>query len=275
MHRTQVEAPFLKLLVYGQPGSTKTRTVATAAWDERTDPVLMLDVSGNPQSIRMYSRKPDMVSLDALSDLNEPYDFLVNGQDPEHPFAKEFNLQPPYRTVIVDGITEVQRHSIRTVTGSVRLGPGDVPGRVDRQHYGAVLGQMINFADLFFSLEMNVVMTALEWARQDNTGITSFVPLLWGQAVDQVPAYALMVGRMVHRNKIDNILKAQDDNLMKDETVSVMMITPGGRYYAKDQYLTGYDYFINPTIKTILDCIQEAGKQPNPNTLQGEPDAQD
>lgn len=266
MHKTSLDASLLKLMVYGQPGSTKTRTVATAASDERTAPVLQLDVGGNPQSIRMYEKKPDIVTLDSLSDLNEPYDFLVNGQDPNHPFALDFGLHPPYKTVIIDGVTEVQRHSIRFVTGASGIGPGSIPGRMERQHYGAVLGQMLNFADLYYALEMNVIMTALEWGRQDSTNVTSFMPLLWGQSVDQVPAYALMVGRMVHRNRVDKVLIAADDNLSKDETVSVMMITPGGRFYAKDQYITGYDYLINPTISMVMDIIQNPiSQQPNPN----------
>lgn len=265
MRKPDLRVPYLKALWYGQPGSTKTRTAATACDDPRTAPVLWLDVMGNPQSIRMNKNQPDMISLDSLGDLNEPFDFLINGQDPNHPLAKDFDLHPPYKTVVVDGITEIQRYSIRRVTGTTKIGPGDIPNKVERQHFGAILQQMLNFADLFYKLDMNVIFTALEWARDDG-GSTIYVPNLMGQAVEQVPAYALLVGRMVTRNKVDKVLIAQDDTLRADETVSVMLVTPGGRYYAKDQYLMGVDYFVNPTVSDLLDAIQKSGEVRQPNT---------
>ena len=258
MHRPDLDMPYLKLLMYGAPGSGKTWTSATAAECPEAGPALMLSASGNPQSVRPMKIKPDIIELEKLTDLNEPYDFLVGGQQPDHPFCKAFELNPPYKTIIVDGISEVQRFSVRTVTGGANsfFEPGNIPPKMERQHHGAVLGQMLNFANLYFGLDMNVIMTCLEWSRQDGiNGPINYSPLLWGQSVDQVPGFALMVGRIMRAKAIPAAWKALDQRLAGPEVISVLFTVEGERYYAKDQYNTGTLFFINPTIGDVLDAI--------------------
>ena len=258
MHRPNLDSPYLKLMIYGAPGSGKTWTSATAAQCEEASPVLMLSAAGNPQSIRSLDKKPDIISLEQLTDLNEPYDFLAFGQSPDHPFCRAFGLRPPYKTIIIDSISEVQRFSVRTVTGGGYIEPGNIPPKMERQHHGAVLGQMLNMANLFYSLEMNVIMTCLEWARQESVnGAVTYTPLLWGQSVDQVPSYALMVGRVVKSRAIPSAWKAIDERLAGDGVINAMFVVEGERYYAKDQYNTDTLYFLNPTIRDILAAIAQ------------------
>lgn len=247
--------PYLRMLLYGKPGSTKTRTAATAALDERTAPVLLLNAAGNPIAIRDYKPAPDVINIEDLKDVNAPYDWIRKGQPETHPFCKEFDLEPPYRTLIVDQLTDVQRLSFAHVTGNKNLAPGDHPARVQRQHFGAVLGQMVNFAKLYYSLPVHVIMTCLEKTTvNEATGAVSYSPLLWGQSDTEVPGYAYIVARLMHRSVLPNkALKIIED--VDANTVSVAFFTPGGTFYAKDQYGALGDWMAAPTLTKMVDKI--------------------
>lgn len=252
--------PYLRILLYGKPGSTKTRTAATAALDERTAPALLLNAAGNPIAIRDYSPAPDVINIEELKDVNAPYDWIRSGQPKTHRFCKEFDLNPPYKTIIVDQLTDVQRMSFAQVTGNKSLGPGDHPDRVQRQHFGSVLGQMVNFAKLYYSLPVHVIMTCLEKTIvNEATGAVSYAPLLWGQSDTEVPGYAYVVARLMHRSVVPKrALKIVED--VDENTVSVAFFTPGGTFYAKDQYGALGDWMVSPSIPKMVDLIFQNNK---------------
>lgn len=258
--------PLIKALFYGQPGSGKTRTASTAALDERLSPVLMLEQGGNPISIRSYEKAPDIVQMSSLSDFNPFYEWIAAGQNPDHEVCKLFGLNPPYRTLVIDSITEVQRMSFGTVIGTTKVGPGTIPATAEIQHFNKVLAQMVTFARLFLSLPMNVILTSLERDDKDeSTGTIMHKPLLWGQSAGEVSGYAFLVARLVHRARLDNKtrmdaqraieLKIVEDPIT-DKTVSVALFQPTGKYIAKDQYGALGPFMADPTMTKILDKIQ-------------------
>lgn len=270
-HRTVPTVPdYLKILFYGQPGSTKTRTSATAAADPRTSPCLMLEAAGNPHSIRDYDQKPDVITMESLTDYNEPYNWLAAGQRKDHPFVQKFQLNPPYKSLIVDGLTEIQRMSFNLQTGSTKIGPGSFPGKVQIQHFGTVLAQMINFTKLYFSLPMHVIITSLERQDKDDlTGSIKYCPYLWGQSKTEVGGYAYIVARLTHvailTNENKKFLKAIE-NTTDGNVTSVALFKPTGKYDAKDQYgmrdESGnlIDFMVNPSITKMLDAIYGTNK---------------
>lgn len=247
--------PYLRMLFYGKPGSTKTRTAATAALDERTGPVLLLNAAGNPIAIRDYDPAPDVINIEELKDVNAPYDWIRNGQLKTHKFCKDFDLSPPYKTLIVDQLTDVQRLSFAQVTGNKNLSPGDHPAGTTMRQFGSVLGQMVNFAKLYYSLPIHVIMTCLEKTiKNDATGAVSYAPLLWGQSDTEVPGYAYVVARLMHRSVLPNrALKIIED--VDENTVSVAFFTPGGTFYAKDQYGALGDWMAAPSLTKMVDLI--------------------
>lgn len=263
MKRTEVtNIKRLKVLLYGLPGSTKTRTACTAALDPRTSPVLLLNAAGNPVSLMDYAAVPDVLTLESLADLNEPFDWLYRGQPADSTFVKRYDLHPPYQTVILDSITEIQRMSFRSQTGFV--GPGSFPAKVERQHFYNTLGQMINLASLFYSLPYHVILTALERdERDEQSGTVHYGPLLWGQSDKEVGAYAYIVARMIHRaaltDQVAKKLLAEAEDPINKEVVSVALFTPSGKYQAKDQTGKLGDYMVNPTITKMLDAIEGSG----------------
>lgn len=251
------EEPFGKFLFYGLPGSGKTRLAGTAALDDRSWPALWVDIAGNPMSIRDYTRQPDIIRIEGLAECNPIYNWLAQGQDPNHVFAQSMGLgqNGPYKTVVIDQLTELQRLSFNLQTGSDNVGPGSFPNRVERQHFGNVLAQMVRFANLFYALPMHVIINVQEKMDKDEiTGSISVRPFLWGQSDTEVGSYAYVVGRLVSRSVISGAaLKIMED--VDDNTTSVALFAPSAKYVAKDQYGKLPSYMADPSMSRILDCI--------------------
>jgi hypothetical protein len=267
MSKDDLRTPYLKLMLYGQPGSTKTRTSGTAALDERSAPCLMLSSAGNPESIKDYDPLPDIIVMEELKDYNLWYEWLSMGQPADKKIVEEFDLHPPYKSLVIDGMTEIQRFSFDVVIGNKdKVGPGDIPAAAQIQHFGRVLGQMVTFTRLFFALPMHVIITSLERVDNDqNTGGFEYKPLLWGQSAGEVPGYALAVARLVHRARIDYkmtkaITEASASGILEDtltqDTTAVALFKPSGKYVAKDQYGSIGAFMLDPTVAKILDRIQ-------------------
>lgn len=248
---------YLRLLLYGEPGSTKTRTAATAALDERTSPVLMLNAGGNPISFRDYPTMPDVLEIEELKDLNPVYNWLINGQRPSDPIVDKFQLTPGYKTVILDSMTDLQRMSLGKVSGSDDLLPGDMPPDNDYRYFGKVLSQMVKVAMWFYErLQLNVIMTALEHSdKNEATGTITYKPLIWGQSSVEVAGYAYIVARMVHRTRIGDKAGMREDAVSQNAT-SVALFKPSGIYVAKDQTGRLGNGMTDPTITKILDKIE-------------------
>ena len=247
--------PYLRVLFYGDPGSTKTRTSSTAVFDDRTYPTLMLGAANNPLAIRDYKKLPDIIKLETVKDLNDPYDWLQRGQPKDDPLVKAMDLHPPYKCVIIDGITEIQRFSFNAQTGAVKLGPGDFPEKATYNHFGMVLGQMIQMARYYLDLPMHVILTSLEKQDKDEvTGLIKYAPLLWGQSDKEVGGYAYVVGRLMHLSMMaDRSQKLME--LADATTTSVALFKPSAKYVAKDQYGVLGDFMVNPSIPKILELV--------------------
>jgi hypothetical protein len=264
-----LQSPFLKALLYGQPGSTKTRTSATACFDEEFAPVLMLESAGNPLSLRDYDPAPTIFSMERLKDYNSVYDFLLTGQQKNHPFRKmcsdaDVPLEDYYRTVILDGTTQIQRFAFDVVVPGTDVPPGDIPAAYEYQHFNRVLGTMINFTEKFIrTLDMHVILTALEDEHQEKSGETKIRPLLWGQSRGEICGYAYLVMRLCPTSTIDSKSKSAlaTDLEMAKKAHTVGFVKATNTFYAKDQYgMRDEDgnimsYMFDPSISKIWDSV--------------------
>jgi hypothetical protein len=258
----------LRLLVYGKPGKGKTRFAGTAATDERSAPVLWVDAGGNPITLTHLGLKADdprvtLLAIEKLSDLAEIYNWLrgTNGapaQDPRHIYALENGLKPPYRTLVFDGITHMQRLSFDAIMKTEDLSPGLTPPKPEWGHYRSVLGQMIGIASKFYTLRMHVIVTALEHPEMrflvpgDNqTAYTYYEPLLAGQSVDEFPGWALNVGRMALASTYpEQVITANNAR----DAYSMLQFQATRYVDAKDQHNFG-PYHADPSVKKLLDIM--------------------
>jgi hypothetical protein len=243
------------MLMYGLPGSYKTRTAYTAALDKRTAPVLSLNCAGNPVSTRDYTSRPDIINMEDLEDFNDPFDWITAGQSPTSVLAKQFDLHPPYKTLIIDQITETQRMYFDRVMGVTRgkLKVAEVPIKREWDHYNTVLQSMIKFSRWHFDLPINVIMIAQE--RESNTEEGRPIgPLLEGQSFQEVTSYAELLVRIQVVPHCDTAIRKL---LEKDHpgATHVMWLKPNNKYMAKNQYGGDTSYIINPTLTTLLDKI--------------------
>ena len=252
------DALFFKLMGYGLPGSGKTRFCGSAAMDDRTAPVLHIDAAGNPLVLRKNEARPDILRLTNLKELNHIYTFLAQGQDASHPLVREHGLRTDYKSVVFDGVTEIQRFGFGQLTGSERLGPGEMPKGVEIQQFGSSLRMMTNFAQKFFELDMHVFITALEREDQDNTtGMISYKPLLSGQTAGEVPGYAYVLARFAHVGRVQRRDLKDVNSTLADvaDSTNIMFLKPTERIMAKDQLGIGSDYMFDPTVTKVFDAL--------------------
>lgn len=251
---------YLRLLLYGRPGSGKTRTAATAALDPRMAPALMLDAAANPLSLRDYTDAPDIIRMDMLEDFNMPYDWIRRGQPKEHPLTKQFNLRPPYKTIIIDQLTQWQRMffaKAMNYADNPKYGPGDIVPKREWDHYNKVLYSMVNAVSLYCSLPVHVIMVAQESNKDPSStdGVVSMA--LEGQSAIEIGSYVYAIGRIVPRARVgDQIVKKIEEATKSNEKAAVVVFwTTWGGYDAKDQYGTLGQFMVNPTMTMVYDRV--------------------
>ena len=255
----------LKLFAYGAAGAGKTTLFSTALDDVRTKSMLWLNCGGNPESIRTRPDLPPILTIEQISDLNPIYDWLVAGQPipvdgdgkRPHPFVvmcgdMGIELSPPYNTVVFDGLTEFQRIAVNEVAGNKSKGPGDKLEKTSLPEWGEALNRLVHVTRLMFNLPMNVLFSCLEDDRSNPDGIVKTIPWLWGQARDEVPAYALCVGRVVRTAKITTAA----ERAKMVGAYSTLYIDQVGQFDAKQQYVQhGPAFIAEPTITKLLDAL--------------------
>lgn len=243
------EVPFLKAMFYGDPGVGKTTLIGTACDDERLAPVLYMNVKGNPQVLRHNENRPDVITIHKIEDFNSPYEWLSEGQKPDATFCKENNLHPPYKTIVVDCLTEVQRHVVRKVSGGERIKPGTLMPLLGRQGFGQLLGTMLNWGNYYLELPYNIILVTHESHKEDG----SITPLLWGQSGNELASVTLLVGRLI-------TAMAMPANLKKEvgtDAFNVLQTVATHNIFAKDQYGLGKKYIADPTMTKVMDLIEQ------------------
>jgi hypothetical protein len=281
MRRVNPKNEPLRVLFYGIPGSTKTRTACTACDDPRTAPVLLLEMAANIISIRDYKNQPDVIHIDSMEDFNGIYTWLKAGQPADSEFCKSMDLRPPYRTLIIDQLTDLQRMVANKATGNLSTfeKAGVMPEAAQIQHFGQILNYMVKFTILFYGLPMHVIVNCQERQDKDETtGGIMAMPFLWGQSSTEVGSYAFLVSRLVHRNVVSNIATMKlAIGEMPESATSVALLRPSGKYVAKDQYGMRnpkgelLSFMVDPSIPKMLDLIYGPGQGPTgelpPTTL--------
>ena len=254
--RFKHEQAKFKAMIYGQAGTGKTRLSATAALDDRLAPALMLEAFGNPISLGDYEKIPDIITLEDLGDFNPVYEWIEKGQDPNAEYAKEMDLNPPYKTLIVDGLTEVQRFVMRQIRNEKLLHPGTLVNPLDWPGFNRLLGTMLNWAVHYVALDMNVILTSLEKGATEKDKIK---PLLWGQSGLEMCGYVHQVIRLTTQLAAPKaLLRDKDDPVRPKITNNVAMFRETATYYAKDQYGITSHHMTDPTLTKILDLIERS-----------------
>ena len=167
----------LKILIYGGPGSGKTRLSATTS-----DPDATLILSAEAGLISLVDHDIDYVEILRLDDLRRAYTWLAENQS-----------QPKYKHIVLDSLSEI---------AEVILANEKAESRDPRKAYGEMADRVMTLCKQFRNLlSYNVYFLTKIERGQDENGTTIFQPSLPGRKLgpglpyifDEV--FALRVGK--------------------------------------------------------------------------------
>lgn len=234
--------PFLNLLIYGEPGVGKTLLASTAEDHTDTGPVLHIDIEGGLVTVRKR-KNYSAVSARNIDKVEQTHDALDIA-------LRDGNC--PYKTVILDNISEFQKLDMRYVMADAKAKAKD-PDRVDldvpsQREWGKSGERMRRIIRGFRDLPIHTI--AIAWMgseHDDNTNITSYYPLLPGKLRGEVPGYFDIVGR----------LTAKTSNNGADIS-RALQVTATNRVIAKDRTNSLGGLIENPTIPLMWELINES-----------------
>ena len=210
----------LNMLVYGDPGVGKTRLAGSACIVPEMSPVLLLDFEGG--------------TLSLAGDYNA-VDVWPDPKDERRPTWKDIDklygqlyAKNPYRTIILDSITEVQKFCLSEIMKQVVQGnPDRDPDIASLREWGKQSEQLRRLVRALRDLPCNTIFTALRHDEKDDKGnLIKTRPALPGQLKGEVAGYVDIVVYMYQKEF------AQGPN----RTMKTLLLTQGTeKQIAKDR----------------------------------------
>lgn len=171
------QATTINMIIFGDSGVGKTVLAASASLVPEMSPVLLIDVEGGILSLRHRYPKLAVRRVTSFVEIQTMYDALFKGG---HPF----------KTVIIDSITETQKFGMyhimeRTVAKEPDRDP-DLPGIGE---WGKSSEQTRKLIRAWRDLPgVNTIFTALATDSKSKMGVTTTLPDLPGKSAAQAPA---------------------------------------------------------------------------------------
>jgi hypothetical protein len=212
------------MLVYGDSGIGKTTLLGSADDAPLLRPMLLIDVEGGTESLRLRYPDTDIVRVESWPQMQEVYNELHRAKH-------------KYRTVGVDSLTEIQKLNMYWImqellknNEATRVDP-DVPSM---REWGKNLEQMRKFVRAFRDLKMNTIFTAL--AKEDKDGQSGAIklrPNLSGKLAQEIPAFLDVVGYYYSKEVVEEgetlsirclLTQATERHIAKDRTGRLPMV---------------------------------------------------
>jgi phage nucleotide-binding protein len=225
----------LKILEFGQTGAGKTHFLGTAADSPLTSPVLIIDVEGGTTTLH---DKPtiDVVQVRTMKQIQN--------------LADELHKRPKYyKTVGLDGITELQQLDMREVMQAQYEAKPEttdlyVPSPREWGKSGSRVKEILRYLK---DLPCHVIVTALQREEQLNNGTIKFVPDIPGQLKSQLPGFFDIVG----------YLRAVDSKV-EGEIIRTMQFAQSPRVVAKDRTRALPPLLEDPTVPGMWAFITDS-----------------
>lgn len=169
--------PYVNLLIYGESGVGKTVLAGSSCLVPALDPVIFLNIEGGTLSLRKRYPEVRTVRCKTYADIVRVHGVLRSGK---HPF----------KTVVVDSLTEAQKFSMagimRATTEKDSDRDPDLPGIGE---WGKNIEQLRKLVRAFRDLPMNTIFTALAMTEKDKKGNTTIKPQMSGKLSSEVAGF--------------------------------------------------------------------------------------
>jgi hypothetical protein len=168
--------------VYGDPGVGKTMLCGSALAVPEMNPVLFVDVEGGTLSLRSKYPNVDVVRVNSFDDVQKVYDDLYKGKT-------------PYKTVVIDSLTEMQKFSMYGIMEKVfKKDPDRDPDLPGIGEWGKNTEQIRRMVRAFRDLPMNCLFTCLAMDNRDpKTGVVTIKPSLSAKLSNEVSGFVDIV----------------------------------------------------------------------------------
>jgi phage nucleotide-binding protein len=188
--------PYLTMLIYGLPGAGKTVLAGSASAVEEMAPVLLIDVEGGTFSLRSRYPDVDVVRTTTWQQMQEVYNELYRGS-------------LPYKTVILDSLTEIQRLSMLGIMAEVVKKEPDRDAEIPSiREWGKNGEQTRRMVRAFRDLKMNTIFTALVLDEKDQkSGKMKYRPSLSGKMANEVSGYVDVCAYLYTSVKDDKVCR--------------------------------------------------------------------
>lgn len=224
---------WINKLVYGEPGAGKTYLLGTAADHPETAPLLFLDIEGGIMTIR-DRQDIDVVQVRSMKQLQDIINMIAKQPKPLY-----------YKTIGVDGITELQKLDMRTVMmEQFNRKPETTDIYVPSQREWGKSGERVRMiVRALRDLECNLIMTALQAEFVDErTGRRLIHPSIPGKLKSEIPGFFDIVGHLKAVHEGGEIIRT----LQTVKTESLI---------AKDRSDSLPPLMKNPSIPEIWDIV--------------------
>lgn len=173
--------PLLKAFLYGDSGTGKTFTAASAP-----NPMFLLTESNGLKSIQ--NSNPDAL-VAQCTNINQVRQFVSAALSGEFPDEVE--------TIVIDSITEVQRLFIDEILSTKE----DGDKKMAWQDWAVMTARMIKFVRCVRDLPYNVIVTALcDYATDDDGSVTRIFPSFQGKKLaNEISQFFNVVGVVMRR----------------------------------------------------------------------------
>lgn len=228
---------WLNALFYANPGVGKTYLLGTAADHEETSPVLICDVEGGTTTLR-HRQDVDIVQIRTMRQLQEVQNELVKQVDPY------------YKTVCIDSLTELQKLDMRTLMDKQFA---DKPDSTDpfvpsQREWGKSSERLRLIIRSFKDLPCHVLTTCLlAEKRNERTNVVTFYPSLPGKLAGEVSGFFDIVGLLL----TDDV----DDGKGGTALERRVQFAATQRVIAKDRTSSLGDVMKSPTIPDMIALI--------------------